>query len=77
MDYRHRDGQEHRISADAREWSFAAEKALKIEMQYRESLDLKPPHSSSVEMAVKLHLGDRMAQHLRDLTISKLTTIFQ
>jgi integrase/recombinase XerD len=73
----HRDGKEYRVTADTREWSVAAEKALKIEMQYRESLDPKPPQTQTVEMAVKLYLGDRMAQRLKDSTISKLTTIFQ
>jgi site-specific recombinase XerD len=65
------------VSADTREWSVAAEKALKIEMQYRESLDPKPPQAQTVEMAVKLYLGDRVAQHLKDSTVGKLTTIFQ
>jgi site-specific recombinase XerD len=73
----HRDGKEHRISADTREWNVAAEAALKIEMQFRETLDPKPPHEQNIEGAVKLYLGDRMAQHLRDSTISKLTTVFQ
>ncbi len=73
----HRDGKEYRISADTGSWSVAAERALKIEMQYRETLDPKPPQEQTIEMAVKLYLGDRMAQHLRDSTISKLTTVFE
>jgi integrase/recombinase XerD len=72
----HRDGKENRISADTREWKVAAEKALKIEMQYRETLDPKPPEEMAVQMAVLLYLEDRKAQHLRESTISKLTTIF-
>jgi site-specific recombinase XerD len=74
----HRDGQEHRVSADTREWNVAAARSLKIEMQYRDSLDPAPtPQAQTVEMAVKLYLLDREAQHLKSATISKLTTIFQ
>ena len=53
----------------------AAETALKIEMQFRESLDPKPTEDMAVQMAVLLYLEDRKSQHLRDSTISKLTTI--
>jgi site-specific recombinase XerD len=74
--YWHRDGKENRITADTGEWNVASEKALKIEMQYRETLDPKPPQEMVVQMAVLLYLEDRKAQHLRDSTISKLTTIF-
>ncbi len=73
----HRDGKEYRVTGDTRQWNVAAEKALKIEMQFRETLDPKPPQEQTVEMGVKLYLGDRMAQHLRDSTITKLTTVFQ
>jgi site-specific recombinase XerD len=73
----HRDGKEYRISADTREWKIAADKALKIEMQYRESFDPKPPQAQTINMAVRLFLADREAQHLRSSTISKLTTIFE
>ncbi len=74
--YWHRDGKENRITADTGEWNVAAEKALKVELQYREKLDPKPQEDMGVQMAVLLYLEDRKAQHLRDSTLSKLGTVF-
>ena len=73
----HRDGKEYRVSGDTGEWKVAAAKALKIEMQYRESMDPKPPQSQTLSMAVRLYITNKEAEHLKSATISKLTTIFE
>ncbi len=73
----HRDGEEHRISADTGDWNIAAGKAHKIEMQFRETLDPKPAQEQSIEAAIKLFLADKTSQQLRDSTVSKITTVFQ
>jgi integrase len=72
----HRNGKEHRISAETHDWSVAADKARQIEAKYRGN---GTPHleEQSVEMAVHSYVNDKIAQCLSDATISKLKTTFQ
>ena len=74
----HREGKEHRVSAETRDWVVAAEMAHKIEAGFRGG---EPPVEGQkamlLEMAVNLYLLDKEASHLRPATLSKLKTIFE
>ncbi len=73
----HREGKEHRISADSCDWDVASQKARRIEDDLRGVGSTPDQYRMTVEGAVKAFLTDRESQHLAPSTISKLTTLFQ
>ena len=76
----HHEGQLFREGAKTRSWTQAQQRARAIELKHEQAeLGKAPPRDEAVTVAaaVEQYLADKKSQKLRDVTITKLETVFR